>query len=279
MNARRRQRDAHAIMVEEWLDNVLADSALTRMDFSVAWAVSLHFNRASHCAWAAVDEYARRCHTDRRTVQRSLRRLERTGHLASTKGGGRKRTNRYQPILTNSGAGAAVSDPENSGADAAVSAPERAASQPQKGGEPAPKAPQNSGTSAAQPLNNNRPLRTSDSSARAIARADDRAPDDLDLGFERWWPLYPKHEAQAAARREYDNIVRSSRATPAELDRGAMIYAAACDAREARYIASPARWLKDERWKDEPPTQAASSRDNPIEVAAELARVYRGQRP
>jgi hypothetical protein len=81
MTARPRQRDAHSVMIEQWLDEVLADPTTKRMDFSIAWAVSLHFNRTTRVAWAAVDEYAKRCHTDRRTVQRSLRRLESAGHL------------------------------------------------------------------------------------------------------------------------------------------------------------------------------------------------------
>jgi hypothetical protein len=279
MTARPRQRDPHSEIVELWLDQVLADPA-TKPIFLIAWAISCYFNRTSGAAWAGVDEYATRAHTHPRNVQRALHRLVLTGHLSAVIGGGRKLTNQYRPILKNSGAGAAVSDAENPGADAALSDHETPASAPPFPTDKTPalvvknpgvggiETPGNPGADATQPLKERLPLKTTDS--RAAARSDDNP--DLVSAFERWWVLYPKHEAKAAAFREYAKIIRSGRATTAELDRGAMIYAAACDGREARYIARADRWLKDGRWTDEPTAAAPPPRPMGfVDIAEALA--------
>jgi hypothetical protein len=270
MTGRPRQRDAHSVMIEQWLDQVLADPATKRMDFSVAWAVSLHFNRATRVAWAAVDEYAKRCHTDRRTVQRSLRRLESAGHLAAIKGGGRKVTTRYQPVLKNSGAGAAVSDAENSGAGAAVSAPKRAAGQPQKGGSPAPSPHENSGAGAAQPLKERIPLRTAD--FRAGARESESAP-DLDSEFEEFFRQFPCKEAKDEARRAYRAVLKKGEVTPAELLHAAMLYAASVAHKEPGWTKMPSNWLRGGRWKEKPaPAPAPSQPMGFVDIAEAMAR-------
>jgi hypothetical protein len=277
MSERPRQRDPHAVKLERWLGQVRADPRIRWVDFAIAWAISCYFNRSTGIAWASVDEYAKRAHTDRRTVQRSLSRLIAAGHLSVVRGGGRKVTNQYQPILKNSGAGAALSDPGNSGIGAALSATETAAGWTQNSGRVDPNHPENSGTRAAQPLNK-RPLRTTDSQ-RALTRASESAPSDLDPAFEEFWRQYPAKRARPAARKAFEKVVRSGRATADELVHAAMVYAAACDGREARYVASPDRWLRHERWADEEPAPAAPISTSLITLVSEAPELFRRATP
>lgn len=75
----------------------------------------------------------------------------------------------------------------------------------------------------------------------------------LDAGklkiFEEWYAIYPLHKARLAAERAFLGAL--ARASPAELLAGAARYRDECAGKEARYIAHPATWLNQGRWKDE----------------------------
>jgi hypothetical protein len=263
----KRERDEHAIMVEQFLDEVLADKRACG-SFIVAWAVSCYFNRSTGIAWASVDEYATRARIDRRNVQRGLARLVATGHLSVVRGGGRKLTNHYRPILKNSGADAPVSDPGNSGADAPVSTPERVALVAQKGGVGGTNIPGKGGAHATQPLKERRPLKTSDSQ-RAHARASESPPDSdsgveaprparhqIEEAFGRFWAAYPRRVAKLAARKAFAAAIKQG-ADPEAVIAGATRYAAERANQPPRYTKHPATWLNGGCHEDEAAPDAA----------------------
>jgi hypothetical protein len=245
-------RDKHNVMIERWLRQVLADPQMRRWaDFAVAWVVSCYFNRSTGIAFAAVETYAANAHVDRRAVQRALVRLVDAGHLSRVRGGGRERRNQYRMVVKET----AVDGPPFSDQETAVDGPpfsdvnsgpwtqETAVHEPHKQ------------RSIDRPTSE-RPLKGTSDSPRADARETDSSP-DLDSGFEDFWRQFPAKRAKGSARREFEKVVRAGRASADDLVHAAMRYAAAVDdGRAARFIASPARWLKDERWTDQEPAPA-----------------------
>lgn len=67
--------------------------------------------------------------------------------------------------------------------------------------------------------------------------------------FEEWYSVYPLHKARLAAERAFLGAL--ARASPAELISGAARYRDECAGKEPRFIAHPATWLNQGRWKDE----------------------------
>jgi hypothetical protein len=253
-----RERDKHAIMVEQFLDEVLADKR-SRGYFIVAWAVGCYFNRSTGIAWAGIDEYATRARIDRRNVQRGLACLVATGHLSVVRGGGRKLTNHYRPILKNSGADAALSDTGNSGADATVSAPERAAPVAQKGGAGDARTVKKGGAGATQPLKDKRPLRTADSLCASPPDSGSRfeasrpTRQQIEAAFRRFMAVYPKRVAKLAARKAFATAIKQG-ADPEAIIAVAARYATERAGQDARYTKHPTTWLNGGCWEDEPPS-------------------------
>lgn len=67
--------------------------------------------------------------------------------------------------------------------------------------------------------------------------------------WEEWYAIFPRHVAPDAGQRAF--LKALARASPAELLAGAARYRDACKGKEPQYIAHPATWLNDGRWKDE----------------------------
>lgn len=93
--------------------------------------------------------------------------------------------------------------------------------------------------------------------------------------FEQFWQAFPKREGRAAAQREWTGA-RAAGVTASLLLTGAQRYAKTCATREARWIASPANWLRGQRWLDDEPDR--SGRAAPAAPPApddEIARAVR----
>jgi len=82
--------------------------------------------------------------------------------------------------------------------------------------------------------------------------AADAAPqEEEEEAFASFWRQYPKRQGKDAARRAFAEVIAKG-ADAQELVAGAMRYGAACIGKSDQYIAMPANWLRDGRWKDEP---------------------------
>ncbi|MDI4663844.1 helix-turn-helix domain-containing protein [Xanthobacter autotrophicus] len=90
--------------------------------------------------------------------------------------------------------------------------------------------------------------------------------DEFGEDFTEWFNQYPKREGCDGARREYA-AARHRGATAGDLLNGVLRFAAACQGKEARFITMPAYWLRDGRWRDDPPRQSQPQRPAPSRYA------------
>ena len=82
-------------------------------------------------------------------------------------------------------------------------------------------------------------------------RAAELSEAELAERFQEWFLRYPRKIALGAARKAYDRAIRSGKVTPDELLQGVMVYAAARNGEDHRYTILPAKWLQEERWRDD----------------------------
>lgn len=85
----------------------------------------------------------------------------------------------------------------------------------------------------------------------------------LETEFGRFWDQCTRRSAKGEVRRQYFKIVRQGKATPAELLRAMMIYAAARAEADKRFTKTPARWLEQECWHDDPEAIAPVGKQQP----------------
>lgn len=82
------------------------------------------------------------------------------------------------------------------------------------------------------------------------AQSEIELPSDIGETFDQFWQTFPKKEGRAAALREW-TAARAAAVPASLLVSGAKRYARKCATREARWIASPANWLRGQRWLDD----------------------------
>lgn len=86
---------------------------------------------------------------------------------------------------------------------------------------------------------------------------EEQAKPETNDGFERWWALVPRKVGKGAARLAFKGALKKAGSIEVLID-GIRRYAVSVRDMEARYIAHPGRWLRDERWLDETSTDASS---------------------
>jgi hypothetical protein len=92
-------------------------------------------------------------------------------------------------------------------------------------------------------------------------------------GFAAFWQAYPRRVAKGAAEKAYRHIIRTRKASEAELLTGAMRYAAQRDGEDPQFTKHPATWLNGKCWMDEPPPNGGRPRSYLDTIAAGLALV------
>jgi hypothetical protein len=88
-----------------------------------------------------------------------------------------------------------------------------------------------------------------------------------DSDFEDFYRQYPKHVAKAAALKAYRAVITKGLATAAELEAGALRYAAERSGQDPRFTKHPSTWLHGQCWQDEPAAPITTTIDqngNPI---------------
>ncbi len=76
-----------------------------------------------------------------------------------------------------------------------------------------------------------------------------RCAETRDDDFVEFWGTYPRQSARPSALLAFNHAVK--KAAPAELIAAAARFAEACRGMELRYIPFPAKWLEEERWRDQ----------------------------
>jgi len=78
---------------------------------------------------------------------------------------------------------------------------------------------------------------------------------------EEFWPAYPRKDDKGRARKAFLSVIKSKKATVAELVNGAMRYAAEREGEDPKFTKQPATWLNAEAWLNAaPPAVPAASR-------------------
>jgi hypothetical protein len=93
-----------------------------------------------------------------------------------------------------------------------------------------------------------------------------------DSDFDRFWSAYPRKVDKGAARKTYDSVLRSGKATPDELLNGAMRYAAERTDQDPKFTKHPKTWLNAESWKNEP--QASRPEQQPRGAMSAVRGIY-----
>ncbi len=103
---------------------------------------------------------------------------------------------------------------------------------------------------------------------------------EIDVHFEKWWPLYPRAIEKGKARKAYRNAVKIGKVTVSELLHAVAIYAAARECADQDYYTfAPTKWLENECWGDDPRAHAIGSKANWISRrAAEMMNAW-NERP
>jgi hypothetical protein len=222
-----------------WLDQVGADPALIPLCFRVAYAITALVNSATGDAWPGQNRLAADCHVSDRTIRRVVELLQKRGHLEVTVGGGRAETNRYRPILKPSETRTHVSTLRAGNVDIGVQdnsekhghvRPETRTYVSGEGGHPCPTIPLRD------------PIKET-SKGKTLAM--------VDHGFDEFWAIFPKKVDKLKAEKLYAVIIKTKRATAADLLAGAKRYAAAKAGTERRFIKHPTTWLNAGAWLDE----------------------------
>jgi hypothetical protein len=85
--------------------------------------------------------------------------------------------------------------------------------------------------------------------------------------FRRFWAVYPKHIGKAPAAKAFTTATQNG-ADPEKIIEGAKRYAAERHGQGERYTAYPAKWLREERWNDQPQAGAVIDQEgNPVQPA------------
>jgi hypothetical protein len=95
---------------------------------------------------------------------------------------------------------------------------------------------------------------------------------DVDRWFARFWDVFPRKEAEDAARRAFVKVIKAG-ADPERLVYAAQVYAVTERERIERegtpqYTKTPANWLRDGKWKDPPPPGSTTTIDERGNVVA-----------
>jgi hypothetical protein len=208
-----------------WLDQVVADRGVSSPAFRLAYILASHLNRGTGLAFPSQATLSKLLFVgSTRWVRRLVDQLVERGHLAVTAAGGEARhSNFYRPI---------IKDPEPAASPAGDT-----------GDDIEPEAGAGTLFPEIDEATNSAEAALSDA---AIAET-----------FEDWWLQYPRRVGKGHARRAYEKIVRSGRATSDDLITGVMRYAAERDAEigagrsEPKFTKHPATWLNAECWQDE----------------------------
>jgi hypothetical protein len=85
---------------------------------------------------------------------------------------------------------------------------------------------------------------------------------EIEAGFQEFWRQYPRAVDMGEAKAKYRKAIKAGKATIMQINHAAMIYAAArWEANQDHYTKTPANWLANECWGDDPRAHALGARN------------------
>jgi hypothetical protein len=260
---------------DEWMKAVLADVDLTDGEKLVALRLALHKNIKSGRCDPGMDTLAKGAAMTERGARKAVRSLEGKGWITCVLGGhGPEQSNRYQLIRRNGGSPLDQPEVIVRGNGSAAKGEREDEQWSQNGGTAVPPNSVNS-----ENTEKNAGTVCEDTHAtdfEIVEGKESRAPTDaeIDAAFEDFWRQCPRQVDQGAARSKYLKVIKSGKATAPQLFYAMMLYSAAREeADQKHYDKSPAKWLADECWNDDPAAHAlGSARLTFAGLAQKLAR-------
>jgi hypothetical protein len=209
-----------------WMETVLADPALTFAQKAILTRLVLYLNLKSGRCDPSIQSIAAAVGVQERAVQMAITTAQALGLLTRREGGGRSRTNKYIFHLME---------------------PEGIVETPHSG---APFAETLHGQTANSGAGNGALPRQKPRMA-VHPNTENKKNTDYAADFDRWYSIYPKHRARGKARKIFERIVRTGKATVEGLIAGAARYSAERSGQNWQYTKDPATWLGGECWLDE----------------------------
>ena len=241
----------------KFLQRLFADRRLNEADLRVAGVLADYFNVRKSKAWPSLSHLAKRTNQSQSTIQRSLARLEKNG-IVIKRSGGKGRANEYDLTF-------ADPDPGHS-SDYSHSSDQGDRSQLRPGGmvtaltTHTSYSPEHQAKGSVRGIPASRGAAPLEVAARASG-AGDRSQeqpgdttgsgDTTGNGFEQFWQAYPKKEGRAAAKKQFAEVVGNGVAL-ATLVAKAKQYAMAKAEVDPKWLKTPANWLRDEGWLEDP---------------------------
>ena len=227
-----------------WLEQCARDGKLKHSAVRVAVALARYLSRKRGYAWPRVDLIAEDAAMSRSGVHYAVNNLIARGHLDRQIGGGRKKTTRYWPRLTEQEQSTSVDSingKHSNGLDGFDA-------------ETVQKSAQKQSTSVDRnPLKE--PIDEKEST------------DSLSEAFKEFWNHYPRKAGKKTAVKAFGKAVKEG-AVPRDIIAGAMRYGAERDGEEGRYTKHPSTWLNAGCWEDEPVPQGANTRQSNQRMSA-----------
>jgi hypothetical protein len=210
-----------------WLDQVLADAAVSASAFKLAYIIAAKFlNRRSREAYPSQETLGKHLGiSTAKGVRYLVDQLVSGGHLGVIAAHGRGQTNKYLLVLkTVAGPIAESSSDDDDVGDDTTGNPSIIP-------EGNNKAKTTSGGARGGP-----PEAVSAAVSRQGGTSGNADGARIENGFELWWRQYPRRVGKAGAQRLYDRLITKGQVTAEELLAGALRYSAAQTGKDPRYI-------------------------------------------
>jgi len=234
---------------QSWMEDLIADGTLSRGELAVGMCLAFHKNLSSGQCNPSLDRIAKRTGMKVRNAQYALGRPEKKGRIKRHMGGHGPRNSTQYELLRVQVNDARVQPPAAEGAN-----------------------PAQHGCSELHPNLENTNLNhkgtvcadTHNIVLEIGGGKEAQPPTDaeIDAGFEDFWSQYPRAVDKGKARTEYRKAVKAGKATITQINHAAMLYGAArWDANQDHYTKTPATWLANECWGDDPRAHALGARN------------------
>jgi hypothetical protein len=245
---------------QAWMEDLVADGSLSRGELAVGMCLAFHKNLASGQCNPSVERIAKRTGMKERNAQYALARLEKKGRIRRHIGGHGPRNSTQYELLRVQHIAPLEESPRVQVDEARV---QPAAAEGAN--------PGHQGCSSVHPnlenidLNHNRTV-CADTHQTVIEILDGKEgqpPRDaeIDAGFEEFWRQYPRAVDKGKAKAEYRKAIKAGKATIMQINHAAMMYGAArWEANQDYYTKTPANWLANECWGDDPGAHALGAR-------------------
>jgi hypothetical protein len=245
---------------QTWMEDLVADGSLSRGELAVGMCLAFHKNLQSGQCNPSLERIAMRAGMKVRNAQYALARLEKKGRIRRHMGGhGPRNSTQYELVRVQYSA--PLEDSPRVQADDA-----RVQSAAAEGANA-----RCDGCSGVHPnlenidLNHNRTVcaDTHPTIIEVLDGKEGQPPTDIEIeaGFQEFWRQYPRAVDMGEAKAKYRKAIKAGKATIMQINHAAMIYAAArWEANQDHYTKTPANWLANECWGDDPGAHALGAR-------------------